>query len=183
MTDAKGGKRAAGLLALLLAAPAGAAAQPAAWSSAQREPMCVFDGLTAPGAAELDTARVGAIRSECIQRFGWTEDQGNRGFMVARLMLDMLAARNEALAAGVDAGVMDSVFESFGSDEIASMGSPGTPVSDRARLIGQQLARRLVERGLARDAASKAGRAILLRMMATHLIAEFAREVMSSPAG
>ena len=103
--------------------------------------------------------------------------------MVARLMLDMLAARHEALEAGVDGGLMDSVFDTFTGDEIASMGSPGTPVSERARLVGQQLARRLVERGLAADAASKAGRAILTRMMATHMIAEFAREVMASPAG
>jgi hypothetical protein len=175
-------KRAA-ILALLLAAPAGAAAQPAAWAQPQREPVCVYDGLAAPGAGVPDEARVGAIRSQCMQRFGWTEDQGNRAFMVARLMLDMLAARDEALAAGVDGGVMDSVFATFTSAEIASMGSPGTPVSERARLVGVELARRLVERGLPADKASKAGRAILTRMMATHLIAEFAREVMSSPAG
>jgi hypothetical protein len=164
------------ILALLLA-------QPAAWAEPGREPVCIFDGFAAPGAGEMNEARAGAIRAECMQRFGWTEEQGNRGFMVARLMLDMLAARDEALRAGVDGGLIDSVFETFTSDEIASMGSPGTPVSERARLVGQQLARRLVERGLAAEAASKAGRAILMRMMATHLIAEFAREVMSSPAG
>lgn len=184
MIDAKRRMKRAAILALLVAAPAGAAAQRAAWAEARREPMCVYDGLVAPaGGAELDAARVGTIRSECTQRFGWTEAQGDRGFIVARLMLDMMVARREAIDAGVDAGVMDSVFDSFSSDEIASMGSPGTPVSERARLVGRQLARRLVERGLTRDAASKAGRAILMRMMATHMIAEFAREVMSPSAG
>jgi hypothetical protein len=168
---------------LLLPSPPSPAAQPAAWAQPQREPVCIYDGLAAPGAGVPDEARVAAIRSDCMRRFGWTEEQGNRGFMVARLMLDMLAARDEALRAGVDAGVIDEVFSSFTGDEIASMGSPGTPVSERARLVGRQLARRLVERGLPPDKASKAGRAILTRMMATHLIAEFAREVMSSPAG
>lgn len=175
-------KRAA-ILALFLAAPAGAAAQQAAWAEPGREPVCIYDGLAAPGAGAPDAARVGAIRSECMQRFGWTEEQGHRGFMVARLMLDMLAARDEALGAGVDGGVMDAVFDTFTGDEIASMGSPGTPASERARLVGQQLAQRLVQRGLGAEAASKAGRAILMRMMATHMIAEFAREVMSSPVG
>lgn len=175
-------KRAA-ILALLLAAPASAAAEPAPWAQPQREPVCIYDGLAAPGAGEMNEARVGTIRAECMQRFGWTEEQGNRGFMVARLMLDMLAARDEALQAGVDGGVMDSVFATFTGAEIASMGSPGTPVLERARLVGGELARRLVERGLPADKASKAGRAILMRMMATHMIAEFAREVMSSPAG
>jgi len=185
MIDAKRCLGAIGVLALLVAVPAAAAAQQAPWARAPREPMCIYDGLVAAAAAaaEVDAARIGAIRSECMQRFGWTEEQGNRGLMVARLMLDMLATRDEALAAGVDAGVIEEVFNSFTSDEVASMGNPGTPVSERARLVGQQLARRLIERGLAREAASKAGRAILMRMMATHLIGEFAREVMSSPAG
>lgn len=183
MIDAKRCLGTIGMLALLVAVPAAAAAQQAPWARAPREPMCIYDGLAAPGAGEMDAARIGTIRSQCMQRFGWTEEQGNRGFMVARLMLDMLATRDEALEAGVDAGVMEDVFNSFSNDEVASMGNPGTPVSERARLVGQQLARRLIERGLAREAASKAGRAILMRMMATHLIGEFAREVMSSPAG
>jgi hypothetical protein len=183
MTGTKKRMKTTAILAFLFTAPA-AAAQPASWADEQREPMCIYDGLVAPaGAAGLDAARVGTIRSECMRRFGWTEAQGNRGFIVARLMLEMMVARREAIGAGVDAAVMDSVFDSFSSEEVASMGNPGTPVSERARLIGGDLARRLVERGLAREAASKAGRAILMRMMATHMIAEFAREVMSSPAG
>ncbi|MEA3014914.1 MAG: hypothetical protein QOD42_3459 [Sphingomonadales bacterium] len=125
MSDAKTRIKRGAIPVLLLAAPAGAAAQQAAWAEARREPICVYDGLIAPGAAAVDSARVGTIRSECMQRFGWTEAQGNRG-------------------------------------------------------LGGQVARRLVERGLAPAAA---GKAILMRMMATHMIAEFAREVMASPGG
>ena len=46
----------AAILALLLA-------DPAAWAEPGREPVCIYDGLAAPGAGAADAARVGAIRS------------------------------------------------------------------------------------------------------------------------
>lgn len=169
----------------LPAVPAAAVAQPAAWARDVREPMCIYDGLMAlpegrTGAASDAAGRT--IREECMQRFGWTEAQAGRGYIVARIMLDMMVARHEAESAGVGPGLMDTIFASFGPEDIASLGIPGQAVTPRAReILGQLLPRRIVEGGLRGEAASKASRAIMLRMMAVNIIANFASEVMPAP--
>jgi len=169
----------------LTAAPAAAIAQPAAWAQDAREPMCIYDGLMASPQGTADAAndaRGRTVRDECVQRFGWTESQAVRGFVVARIMLDMMVARHEAESAGVDRGLMDTIFASFSADDVASLGIPGQPVTPRAReILGQLLPRRIVERGLGREAASKASRAIMLQMVAVNIIADFARQVMPAP--
>ena len=170
----------------LAAAPTTAIAQPAAWAQDAREPMCIYDGALAmpeglTGAANDAWGRT--VREGCMRRFGWTESQAARGYIVARIMLDMMVARHEAESAGVDGGVIDAILASFSPDDVASLGVPGQPVTPRAReILSRELPRRIVERGVSREAASKALRAIMLEMMATNIIADFAREVMPLPA-
>lgn len=175
-----------GLAGLFFLASSALALQPAAWAQDAREPTCIYDGLLAstdgPDEASND-ARVRTIRTECMQRFGWTEGQAIRGFLVARIMVDMMTARREAAQAGVDRGLMESIFASFSSDDVASLGIPGQPVTPRAReVLGRLLPRRIAESGLRGEAATKASRAIVLQMMAVDIVADFAREVMAPPA-
>jgi hypothetical protein len=167
------------LVVALRAVPTVAITQPAAWARDEREPMCIYDGLLAlpPGTTDAENdARSRTVREGCMQRFGWTEGQVLRGMLVTRIMLDMMVARHEAVSAGVDERLMDTIVASFSSDDVASLGVPGQAVTPRAReVLGQLLPRRIAEHGLRGAAASKVSRAIMLEMMATNIIADFAR--------
>jgi hypothetical protein len=166
------------VLAAFALAPVPAFAQQAAWAQDRREAMCVFDGLMAPETAAAPTAeRAGTIRSECMQRFGWTPEQATRGFLVAHVMIDLLSARGQAINAGADEAAMDRVYASFSDADGRSLGVPGDPVTPESRLVILQLSRRVADQGLTGDIAQKAGRAILLRMMANNIVAAFVREV------
>ena len=178
MLDSKRKVCAAGIAALLVAMPGEGAAQPAPSAQAEYEPMCVYDSLPAPAdGMEFDAARVAAIRSECRQRFGWTEAQADQGVAVARLTAEAMTAIREAVNAGVDPGLLESVYKTFSSSDAASLGTSGTASSRRARGIGGQLSRRLAERGLRGEAAAKAARAITLHMIAINAVTEFSVEV------
>ena len=170
----------AGMAALLLA-PLPAVAQQAAWAQDSREPVCVFDGLLA--SPDTSPSQIGLVRDACRQRFGWTEDQANRGLTVAMIMVQMLAAQREARDAGVDQAVIDAVRATFSATDVAGIGVPGDAVNDRTRATIGLIAARMRDRGLTGDLANKATRAVLFQMMAESIIAAFSREVTEAPAG
>ncbi len=166
------------LLAALLTA-----AQPAVWTQDDREPVCVYDGLLAAArAGALDQPRINATRDECRQRFGWTEDQARHGVAVAVASFRMVAADGEARNAGVDPSVIDAVTESFGTADAATLISPGGAVTEQGRATIALVVRRVRERGLTGEQATKATEAVLSRMQARNIIAAFSAEVMPAPS-
>ncbi len=169
------------LAAIAACLPLPAASQQAAWARDDREPICVFDGLLA--SPDTGPSRIGLVRDGCRQRFGWTEDQANRGVTVAMIMVQMLGAQHEARSAGVDQDVVDSVRATFSATDLADIGLPGDAANDRTRAMIDLIARRFRERGLTGEPASKATRALLFQMMAENIIAAFSREVVEATPG
>ena len=171
------------VVAMLFAAPLQASAQQAAWAQDSREPSCVFDGLLASAnGAPLEPGRIGVIRDECRQRFGWTEDQTNRGTNVARILFEVMRTDREAREAGVDPALIDTVRQSFSAADMATLGIPGESLNDHGRRTIDQLSLRVAERGLSGETARKAVTAVLRQMMAQNIIAAFTSEVMPAPA-
>jgi len=166
-----------------VALPGPVAAQQAAWAQDSREPACVYDGLIASASGEpMEPARVGVVRDECRQRFGWTEDQANRGVAVAMILFQMMRADREAREAGADPAVIDAVMHSFNDADAASLGRPGEPVTDQGRATIERIGQRVRARGLSGETARKATLAVLFEMMAGNIVAGFAQEVMAPPA-
>jgi hypothetical protein len=91
----------------------------------------------------------------------------------------MILARDEAIEAGVDGGLMNDVANSFGADDIVALDPQAADFADRAMRITHQVVERLAGRGLSSEAADKAARAIVRRLLASRLVAEFAAELGS----
>jgi hypothetical protein len=172
------------LLALFVAVlPLPATAQSAAWAQDRREPMCIYDGLlAAANGTTPEPSRMDTVRAECRQRFGWTADQTNRGTMVAMIMAEMIQAQHEAGEAGVDQPAIDDISRTFTRADAVSLGQPGQPVTEAGNETMRRVAARVLARGFSGDAGLKATRAIVYQMLATHLVATFAQEVLAPPA-
>ncbi|HYI48160.1 MAG TPA: hypothetical protein VEX35_06805 [Allosphingosinicella sp.] len=164
----------AGIAALLLAPPCAAAQQPSPSATSDPEIFCVSDGLLqAAGRGGLDDAGIGALVSQCRQRFGWSENETRLGILVGRATIGMHLAIAEAGEAGVESSVISTVFQTFTDDELLGLQLDSLELAAGSQDIARQAAARIAERGLTGNAATKATRAVILALIAIRTSASF----------
>lgn len=160
--------------ALLLAPLPGAAQQPAPPATSDHEVFCVSDGmLQASARGGLDVAGIGALVSQCRQRFGWSENETRLGILVGRAIIGMHLAIADAGDAGVERSVISAVFQTFTDDELLGLQLQNLELAAGSQDIARQAAARIAERGLSGDAAAKATRAVILALIALRTAASF----------
>jgi hypothetical protein len=164
----------AGIAAMLLAPVPAAAQQPAPPATSDQEVFCVYDGMMQGSAhGGMDVAAVGALVSQCRQRFGWSEAETRLGILVGRATVGMRLAIADAGDAGVQSSVISTVFQTFTDDELLGLQIDNLELAAGSQDIARQAAARIAERGLTGDAATKATRAVILALIATRTAANF----------
>ena len=97
--------------------------------------------------------------------------------LAGQAMLEMRLANADAVEAGVGNAVIGEVFATFSAEDFVNLQLEGTELAPGSHDIATRASAGFAARGVTGEAAVKGARAVVLRLIAARLLAEFGVEL------